>query len=191
MILGDMINRIFNVLTVIATAIAMPAFAQERSTDCAVALAAVNAVLSSDTSQVVLFVDSTYAGKAMTADNPDMRNVFTDGRMMAIYTQRMHGRHPLCAASELPARYQLVSSQTLAPLAPRPSEFWKAFAVAYPSVHGYVRASAIGYSVDGQRAIVFIQHACGDRCGRSDVVILEKTPAGIWRILQQKMLWIA
>ena len=174
-------------------AMATPAQAQDRSTDCQVVLAAVEAVLSesSNDTATVLFMDSTYAGKAMTADNPDMKNVLADSRMLLTYTQRMQARHPLCQADELPPRLHIVSSQSLVNLTPRQVEFWKAFAAAYPGVHGYVRASAVGYSANGSRAMVFIQHGCGERCGRSDVVILEKMKEGNWRIVQTTMLWIA
>lgn len=54
---------------------------------------------------------------------------------------------------------------------------------------GFYRLSAVGYSADGTRAVVYVTHSCGLRCGESWLVVLNSGADG-WRVVTARMLMV-
>jgi hypothetical protein len=53
-----------------------------------------------------------------------------------------------------------------------------------------VRFSRIGYSCDGNQALLYRSQSCGGLCGSGDLVILEKK-GDKWQVVLTRMLWIS
>jgi hypothetical protein len=68
--------------------------------------------------------------------------------------------------------------------------YWRAFYRLFPNSHGSTTVSAIGYSQDGTRALLFVSHGCGELCGQGKTVLLHRT-LGQWRISRIAMLWVS
>jgi hypothetical protein len=57
---------------------------------------------------------------------------------------------------------------------------WSGFYRTYPESGGYMIVSAVGFSEDRKRAMVYMSHHCGSLCGGGTHHLLQKF-AGIWR----------
>lgn len=54
---------------------------------------------------------------------------------------------------------------------------------------GYYRVSGVGYSSDRRRAILYVVHWCGLRCGESWLVMVVADPEG-WRVQAVRLLTV-
>lgn len=69
-------------------------------------------------------------------------------------------------------------------------EFWPAFYSRYPGSSGIMSLSRVGYSPDGNAAMVYVGVSCGGLCGAGYDIILVKED-GKWKIKEGVMLWIS
>jgi hypothetical protein len=62
-----------------------------------------------------------------------------------------------------------------------PEPFWREFYRRYPGSNGTISFSSIGYSVDGNVAVLVVDHSCGSLCGTISNVVV-KRERGRWRV---------
>lgn len=76
----------------------------------------------------------------------------------------------------------LVSSDTLDSfLHNGPEPYWKEFYRRYPGSNGSISFSSIGYSTDGNLAVLVVDTGCGSLCGAVSNVVVKRT-LGRWRV---------
>jgi hypothetical protein len=69
--------------------------------------------------------------------------------------------------------------------------YWRAFRMVYPATAaGVVTLSSVGFSRDGQRAIVNVDYSCGALCGGGRVVSLWREGRR-WRVLGSRQTWVS
>jgi hypothetical protein len=54
------------------------------------------------------------------------------------------------------------------------SKAWDSFYSRYPDSGGYIQLSAVGFSADKTKALVYLAHYCGSLCGTGGYAFLEK-----------------
>jgi hypothetical protein len=57
---------------------------------------------------------------------------------------------------------------------------WTGFYKRYPDSGGFIVASAVSFDSEKKRAMVYLAHSCGSRCGGGTHHLLEKVD-GVWR----------
>jgi hypothetical protein len=76
----------------------------------------------------------------------------------------------------------LVGRQTLqAFLHNGPEPYWSEFYRRYPGSNGSISFSSIGYTVDGNVAVLVVEHSCGGLCGTLSNVVVKREGAR-WRV---------
>jgi hypothetical protein len=76
----------------------------------------------------------------------------------------------------------LVSRQTLESfLQNGPEPYWEEFYRRYPGSTGSISFSSIGYSADGNLAILVVDQGCGSLCGALSNVVVKRA-LGRWRV---------
>jgi hypothetical protein len=76
----------------------------------------------------------------------------------------------------------LVSRRTLQSfLHNGPEPYWSEFYRRYPGSNGSISFSSIGYTVDGNVAVLVVEHGCGSLCGTLSNVVV-KRERGRWRV---------
>ena len=76
----------------------------------------------------------------------------------------------------------LVSRQTLQSfLHNGPEPYWSEFYRRYPGSNGSISFSSIGYSADGNLALLVVEQGCGSLCGALSNVVV-KRERGRWRV---------
>jgi hypothetical protein len=110
--------------------------------------------------------------------------------------------HSLEALARLPLRIpvKLVSVETLKSLLSQPPDssiqhldpdmYWKRFYKQYPGSLGQISLSAIGYSANGDWAILMLDQGCGSLCGNGYMVSVRRT-GGEWRIANIQRTWVS
>lgn len=76
--------------------------------------------------------------------------------------------------------YELVSSETIKLYFAERGEGWNGFYKRYPQSGGYVVFSAVGFSQDKTKAVVYSGSACGALCGSWSFHLLHKVE-GKWK----------
>jgi hypothetical protein len=78
--------------------------------------------------------------------------------------------------------YVVVAKARLEQLLATPDETfgWKGFERRYPNSGGYIQVSAVGFSRDRTKAVVYVGHHCGGLCGGGRMFFLERDN-GAWR----------
>lgn len=71
-----------------------------------------------------------------------------------------------------------------------PNHFWNRFYAAFPGAMGRFSVSPIGYSADGNMAVLNVDHGCGGLCGTGHIVVLKRVN-GMWTVLGDMMTWIS
>ena len=72
-----------------------------------------------------------------------------------------------------------------------PMRFWRAFYRRFPGSVGLVTFSRVGFNAARTQAVVSVTRMCGGLCGTGEVVLLDRDPAGRWRVVRSDMLWIS
>jgi hypothetical protein len=70
---------------------------------------------------------------------------------------------------------------------------WEVFNRRYPESRGYLTMSAVGFSADKSRALLYFSHSCGCLCGAGRYEMLEKVD-GVWRPARlnvETCMWIS
>lgn len=65
-----------------------------------------------------------------------------------------------------------------------PRAYWATFFRLYPGSPGRIDVSRVGLSRDGQSALVLIEYGCGDLCGGTLYVLLQKEGTR-WRVTRK------
>lgn len=84
----------------------------------------------------------------------------------------------------------LAASDALTKIFKKRGDGWKRFYALYPNSSGYWGFSNVGYSDNGQEALVFVGHHCGWLCGTGHLFLLAKED-GAWVVKNRVMLWIS
>jgi hypothetical protein len=110
-------------------------------------------------------------------------------------TQRVSGQH--VDAAMLPdAHWRIVSTSALDGIraaartvsdpahtgdVQRGSAFWMQWSRGFPGMAGYVSLSPASLSTDGASALIHVRVACGATCGTTELRLLRRDAAGVWR----------
>lgn len=85
----------------------------------------------------------------------------------------------------------LVSRQTLESfLHNGPESYWNEFYRRYPGSNGSFSFSSIGYSADGNVAVLMVEHGCGSLCGTLSNVVVNRE-RDRWRVAAIKIMVIS
>lgn len=67
---------------------------------------------------------------------------------------------------------------------------WEAFYKKYPKSGGLYTFSRVGFSQDGQQALLFVTNWCRSLCGEGNYYLLKKEN-GEWKVINKHMIWIS
>lgn len=84
----------------------------------------------------------------------------------------------------------LVSADDLSKIFKKRGDGWQRFYARYPGAGGYWTFSTVGYSENGEEALVYVGHHCGSLCGTGHLFLLAKEN-GTWIVKNRTMLWIS
>jgi hypothetical protein len=59
--------------------------------------------------------------------------------------------------------------------------FWMQWSRAFPRAGGYIMLSPASLSADGASALIHVRVACGPTCGTTEMRLLQRDAAGMWR----------
>ncbi|HEY4733069.1 MAG TPA: hypothetical protein VIH53_00830 [Gemmatimonadaceae bacterium] len=95
------------------------------------------------------------------------------------------------ATVALPVPVTLVTHESLRSL-PRenPDKYWTEFYKRYPRAGGEIRLYGIGYSANGNIALLMVDHSCGSLCGGGYNVVAKRL-GGRWRVIVVQQTWVS
>lgn len=125
-------------------------------------------------------IDSTMA-RDFAQRSSGSRSLRTIGPSLA---RTLDARLAFLADSDFATLHRLAAQRSVHP-AEETTQFWKAFYQAYPARWGSISVSAIGYSGDGDQAIVYVRNGCGGLCGRGQFVLLRRVER-TWTVVRIK-----
>jgi hypothetical protein len=64
-----------------------------------------------------------------------------------------------------------------------PRRFWPGFFRMFPGSPGWIELSRVGFSRDGNSAVILVEYGCGALCGGTRYVLLNRK-AGAWHIVR-------
>jgi len=67
---------------------------------------------------------------------------------------------------------------------------WEAFYKKYPKSGGLYTFSRVGFSQNGQQALLFVTNWCRSLCGEGNYYLLKKEN-GEWKVINKHMVWIS
>ena len=71
-----------------------------------------------------------------------------------------------------------------------PDKYWSEFYKRYPGASGLISFSAIGYTADGNIALLMVGQGCGSLCGAGHNVVA-KRQGGRWRLIAIQQTWVS
>ncbi|HJQ11982.1 MAG TPA: hypothetical protein VJ840_13215 [Gemmatimonadaceae bacterium] len=71
-----------------------------------------------------------------------------------------------------------------------PDKYWDEFYRRFPGTQGLTSLSAIGYSGDGNRAVLMVDTGCGGLCGMGFIVVVNRE-RGQWHVVNFKGTWVS
>ena len=107
-----------------------------------------------------------------------------DSAAVSDFRRRNSESHPLAysASPSLRVPVVLVSRHTLDSfLGNGPEAYWQEFYRRWPGSNGSISFSSIGYSADGNLAVLAVDKACGSFCGALSNVVVRRE-LGRWRV---------
>jgi len=96
-------------------------------------------------------------------------------------------RHPLGELKGLPVKYSLMDTSEMNGQFPLGS--WRRFYETYPDSAGLLSLSMIGYSNNGEQALVYIAHAQADDGGSGYLFLLKKIN-NHWKVQNEEIVWV-
>jgi hypothetical protein len=130
----------------------------------------------------LVVIDSTLTGESQDLELDKLPGV--DSIAIADFQKRNRESRSLryLASTAFSVPIVLVSRQTLQSfLHNGPEPYWSEFYRRYPGSNGSIAFSSIGYTVDGNVAVLVVEHGCGTLCGTlTDIVV--KRERGRWRV---------
>ena len=130
----------------------------------------------------LVVIDSTLTVQSQDLELDKLPGV--DSTAISDFQKRNRESHSLryLASPDLSVPIVLVSRQTLQSfLHNGPEPYWTEFYRRYPGSAGSISFSSIGYTVDGNVAVLVVEHGCGSLCGTLSNVVV-KRERGRWRI---------
>jgi hypothetical protein len=130
----------------------------------------------------VVVVDSTLTAHPKDLGLDKLPEV--DIAAISDFKERNSESHSLryLSSPDLSVPIVLVSRETLQSfLHNGPEPYWSEFYRRYPGSNGSISFSSIGYSVDGNVAVLVVEHGCGSLCGTLSNVVV-KRERGRWRV---------
>ena len=67
---------------------------------------------------------------------------------------------------------------------------WEKFYKRFPDSGGIVGVSRVGFNLETNQALVYVEHGCGDLCGTGHYMLLDKGESG-WKVAKRYMSWIS
>jgi len=130
----------------------------------------------------LVVIDSTFTAQPQDLELDKLPGV--DSAAIADFKKRNSESHSLryLSSLDLSIPIVLVSRETLQSfLHNGPEAYWSEFYRRYPGSRGEISFSSIGYSADGNLALLVLDRGCGSLCGEiSDVVV--RRERGRWRV---------
>jgi len=130
----------------------------------------------------LVVIDSTLTVQSQDLELDKLPGV--DSTAISDFQKRNRESHSLryLASPDLSVPIVLVSRQTLQSfLHNGPEPYWSEFYRRYPGSAGSISFSSIGYTVDGNVAVLVVEHGCGSLCGTLSNVVV-KRERGRWRV---------
>jgi hypothetical protein len=123
------------------------------------------------------FVDEDYASALRTlGDLPKgLREDFGKKRLLPMQVQGLRTRVPVVLFTE--------QDRAALRAATNPTEYWQRFYARFPASSGRLAISRVGFSRDGQHALMLVDYGCGGRCGGT-VYYLAARDDQRWRIVR-------
>ena len=156
-----------------------------HSADSAVYLAVLDTISFPESgprpTQLVV-IDSTVAGQAQDFELDKMPGV--DSATIIDFEKRNTQSRSLryLSSEDISVPMVLVTRQNLHSFMHNgPEAYWGEFYRRYPGSHGSISFSSIGYSVDGNVAVLIVDQGCGTLCGTLSNVVA-KREGGRWRV---------
>ena len=124
------------------------------------------------------FVEQDYAGglRQLGVLAPGLREDFNRKRLDKVKVGDVRARVPIAFVSQREVADVRRDART-------PDDYWRNFRARYPGAFGRISLSRVGFSSDGNKALVLADYGCGPRCGGTRYYLLERS-AGGWRILR-------
>jgi hypothetical protein len=132
-------------------------------------------------SQLVV-IDSTFTVQAQDLELEKVPEV--DKSAISDFQERNNESHSLryLSSLDLSVPVVLVSRHTLESfLHNGPEPYWEEFYRRYPGSKGSISFSSIGYSTDGNLAVLVVDQGCGSLCGALSNVVVKRA-LGRWRV---------
>ncbi len=130
----------------------------------------------------LVVIDSTFTAQAQDLDIQKVPEV--DKAALSDFQERNNESRSVryLSSLDLSVPVVLVSRHTLESfLHNGPESYWKEFYRRYPGSNGSISFSSIGYSADGNLAILVVDQGCGSLCGALSNVVVKRA-LGRWRV---------
>jgi hypothetical protein len=130
----------------------------------------------------LVVIDSTFTVQPQDLELDKLPGV--DSTTISDFKKRNSESHSLryLSSVDLSIPIVLVSRQTLQSfLHNGPEAYWSEFYRRYPGSRGEISFSSIGYSADGNVALLVLNRGCGSFCGELSGVVV-KSERGRWRV---------
>ncbi len=130
----------------------------------------------------LVVTDSTLTVLSQDLELAKLRGV--DNAAISDFHKRNRESHSIkyLSSPDLSVPIVLVSRQTLQSfLHNGPEPYWSEFYRRYPGSNGSISFSSIGYSADGNVALLVVEQSCGSLCGALSSVVV-KRERGRWRV---------
>ena len=167
----------------------LPAFGQGTRDDAAVYVAAIGDMLRSGRGPVVTSI-STRPGLLTFADGWSA-GAGVDSSAAGAFARINAAPVPVSSFDIEGAELRFVPDSSLTELsqsAKHAEAFWDEFRRRYPDAHGILSLTGIGYSQNGDQAIVAVNYGCGPLCGGGRIVALRKVE-GAWIVSAPLRSW--
>jgi hypothetical protein len=143
-----------------------------------------------ENSKVFLIRDRTMVEDHSHADDIRLRQVFPEilSDTLAEFKTKNNSSSVLRRQFPIKYRYNLVSDEVLKSF--EDDTGWQLFNAKYPGATGIITFSQVGFSNNGNQALVFVSTDCEGLCGEGNYYFLEYSKKK-WKISGKSMTWIS
>ena len=85
---------------------------------------------------------------------------------------------------------RLITEEELDTIFKRGLDGWESYRKEFPTANGYIGLSALGFSRDGQQALVYFQTSSDWLAGFGSYYLLARTETG-WKIAAEDLVWVS
>jgi hypothetical protein len=104
------------------------------------------------------------------------------------YRSRNAASYPLSPSLDIEQDYVLMPQEVFDQILGQKGARWTDFEAKYPGASGFILFSRVGFSADGDQALVDMGYRCGDLCGAGGLYFLVKED-GAWKVQETLMVW--